>query len=544
MRLANLLVCRLPGAASENTPEEIQAAVAALQSEITEVNGSIQALEIASPELKQSFSATGSSKTHKDLVKDLRKIADGAKKFRPKNSANDFWLTFSYTCVANYLPDVESILLLNLLISEHPVARMWFENTIEPSIKENQCPLSLPQVKQAFYEQFLAKDWKMIKFQELMEIKYHKKETVRDFTNRFTAKAAEIELDVKATDDGLAYLQSILLYKCPPSVQRILGARTPTSFPSCQALIAALVNFSGTPEDVPDFESKCPDCSKVLSCTCTNSFQKRRSTASGINPASTKKPFTPCSLHGTTNNHTTEDCNVLKKERETTTPRNTAPSFDAASSSSSASPFRPSKNNGLRMCRNGCGQVFTPGHECPNKSQSGPSVNAIHIKDDAFGPENLQIHLTVNPDNFKDDVKEEEFLELIDYEDDWETGANDEPSVNAVAPGSDKGNYLTCPLRIANHAVLAAIDTMATKSLITPAFLEVTKGILIPVRGQISLAAKGSTIPRMGQTTLAVDIKGKSFTHTFEVLPLNPPPLHTRVRYSQSRWDRHCGHPY
>jgi hypothetical protein len=47
----------------------------------------------------------------------------------------------------NYLGTDESILLLNLLICEHEVARIWYANQIEPRFNDPTDKLELKEVK-------------------------------------------------------------------------------------------------------------------------------------------------------------------------------------------------------------------------------------------------------------------------------------------------------------------------------------------------------------------------------------------------------------
>lgn len=88
----------------------------------------------------------------------------------------------------------------------------------------------------------------------------------------------------------------------------------------------------------------------------------------------------------------------------------------------------------------------------------------------------------------------------------------------------DKEDYqLTCPLSLEGTPVRAGIDSMATKSFITPKLLQACKGTLKKDEGTISLAAKGAVAARIGEATLIVLLMNKTFAHTFEVLPLSPP---------------------
>jgi hypothetical protein len=50
---------------------------------------------------------------------------------------------------------------------------------------------------------------------------------------------------------------------------------------------------------------------------------------------------------------------------------------------------------------------------------------------------------------------------------------------------------------------------------------QATKGTLRPASGTISLAARGSETPRIGQVRLSVRVNGLIFKHTFEVMDLN-----------------------
>ncbi len=146
----------------------------------------------------------------KAIVREIRCIANGTSKFQSNTAPDEFWETFEYVCSSHYLNTVESVLLLNLLVADNQVARIWFRNALGDKIQTDPKTIVMSEVKKSFYEQFLSKDWKLIKFQELLEIRYRQAETVREFTNRFSSKMSENEFDVHSQEPDTVYLKSIL----------------------------------------------------------------------------------------------------------------------------------------------------------------------------------------------------------------------------------------------------------------------------------------------------------------------------------------------
>lgn len=169
----------------------------------------------------------------------------------------------------------------------------------------------------------------------------------------------ENEFEIKSLSSRTNYLRNVLFFKCPPSVQRVI--KDPNDYASCQELVEDLVKFPGIPDDIPATKHKCLDCDKPLSCPCLERPGKRKSLTPAA-PSPAKKPTKTCSVHGLCN-HDSSECLQLLKDKSAT----------------------PNKSPAPKMCKFGCGQLYTVGHDCPSyKKKKDPSIRAIRIDDNAI----------------------------------------------------------------------------------------------------------------------------------------------------------------
>lgn len=322
----------------------------ALHESIAIMSKTISELETANPSL------VARPQNPRKMMMDLRGIATHSKQFEPSDTAEELWAIFDHTCSTHYLSDWESIHLLRLLIVEHEIARMWFTNQIAPRLEDIGSSISLIQVKESFYNQFLPAGWKGAKFVELIQVRFQKTDTVRAFCNRIAFKMKEVLLDVKSKDDAVKYLRLALFCKCPPLVCRMIGTKSPTDFESCQDLIDELVKFPGVPDDIPAFKVTCNECGEPIECpNCSDNDTSEQ------NVASSSMVFAP------------------PKKRSLNWRRNRARK-NRKYEVSIASRNSPAD---LKWCRFGCGQRYTPGHDCPSfkkqKKTSKPVINSIQI---------------------------------------------------------------------------------------------------------------------------------------------------------------------
>jgi hypothetical protein len=65
--------------------------------------------------------------------------------------------------------------------------------------------------------------------------------------------------------DEKSFLKHVLFYKCPYTVQRIIGDKTPKDFTSCASLAEALNHFVGTPPDIAASKG-CERCRNCITC--------------------------------------------------------------------------------------------------------------------------------------------------------------------------------------------------------------------------------------------------------------------------------------
>ena len=193
----------------------------------------------------------------------MSKVASDGKKFKKAERGDSYWSYFETLCKRQKLLDHEAVLVLASRIADHPNGPLWYETSIEPV----ETTIKLSEVKDLFYQQFLSSQWKTDRFHELMDTCYRANETVHEFTDRFAAKVRDNEIPW-SNEEGNShseFVMHILFYKCPPSVQRMLGDKKVEMFKSPKALADVLNQFPGYPDDVPDREFNCPNCPKKIS---------------------------------------------------------------------------------------------------------------------------------------------------------------------------------------------------------------------------------------------------------------------------------------
>lgn len=377
------------------------------------------------------------------------------------------------------------------------MGRIWFTSQVEPLLNGPPADLDLSRIKNSFYNQFLSKNWKTVKFKELMKVEYRQNETVQEFCNRFAEKMVENELDLASTDPTVTFLRGVIFFQCPPSVQRILGNTTPNDYETCQALIQELIKFSGIPNDVPASTMQCSQCDKFTTCSCCKVPEKRKPTDLSFTP-NPKRPTKTCSRHGP-GNHDTSECLSLQKNQKAT--------------------FNPS--NSSRLCKFGCGQIYVVGHDCPSfkkEKTQDPSIKAIHIRDSSLSVDDVDCKDLLSFDDETETIVEEtpEGYRMTIQE--------SSPAIKTITVASQaKHDYISYPLKLNGLLVLAGVDSMASKSFVSAKLMEACEGTLIPIKGQILLAAKGATKARLGETILRVELPKNSFQHAFEVMELETP---------------------
>lgn len=95
--LADLCLSLDSGAQSSSS--SVNTEITRVREQMNNLSASISSFESANPSLVTPAPTARPPKSHEDLVKDLREIADGAngsRKFRVKDSGDKFWRNFSH----------------------------------------------------------------------------------------------------------------------------------------------------------------------------------------------------------------------------------------------------------------------------------------------------------------------------------------------------------------------------------------------------------------------------------------------------------------
>ena len=224
------------------------------------------------------------------MQKTSLRVASTLKKFKASTAPEVFWHQYQQGVKTYHLQAREAIMLLHSLVTEHPRGSNWYANNVQ----EQADTLTLTEVKNLFYTEFLE----TARLMDLMDIRYQAKETVRDFANRFAELMQSNEFGWAENKKERAFLKHVLFYKCPFSVQRIIGNKSPDDYDSCAALANDLCHFIGVPVDIPP-PPTCSKCKKALTDLSKSKVDK--------------KGLKLCSIHGW-GNHTDQECNHKKQK--------------------------------------------------------------------------------------------------------------------------------------------------------------------------------------------------------------------------------------
>ena len=259
------------------------------------------------------------------MQKTSLRVAGTFQKFKKNTPPEVFWHQFEQGVKTYHLSSREAVMVLHALITEHPRGSNWYANNVQ----ECSSLITLAQVKNLFYAEFLEANWQTARLMELMDIRYQPKETVKDFVNRFSELMQSNEFGWAETNPERAFLKHVLFYKCPYSVQRIIGNKTPNDYESCSALAADLGHFVGIPTDIPPL----PMCAKC-----------RKPIVQAIKPKTEPNVPKHCNMHGK-GNHTDQECYRHKDKQNYQEEQ------------------APKKRKNPDLCwAKGCEEIFTPEH--------------------------------------------------------------------------------------------------------------------------------------------------------------------------------------
>ena len=411
-------------------------------------------------------------RNRQEMQKTCLRIAASMTKLHSRDKPEEFWHKFNQTCEAYHLKARESVLLLHALIGDHHLGLSWYTNHIHYRAET----ITMQELKLAFYQGFLEANWQTERLMTLMDVRYKPNEDIKSFIHRFSILMQSNEFGWSETGSSRSFLKHVMFYKCPYSVQRIIGDKGPDDFESCAELAEALCKFKGKPIDVPELQP----CDL---CKGRNHKPKTRIPES-LDAPSTSKPKLHCEVHGSCN-HETKDCRGNQKRA--------LPQGDSAVK-------KPRKEPGMCFA-DGCEEPFTPSHakECKFRSKN-PVFRKIVVEDgDSETPNDFKI--------------EEDYY----GDDDLFFCMTQVPHVLHNQPTG----FVYAPCHILDHSVLAGIDSMASKSFISPKLAHALQVPLTKVSGKVSLAARGIKTDRIGETPpVSVRIGNRKFNHVFEVLDM------------------------
>ena len=229
--------------------------------------------------LQQTIQNIKSLSLSQDIHKKVAGIAASLKdklKLTDSTPADSFWIKFEQACRVSNLSAKECAILLYTLTLDHKDAAVWYENNIVGKT------ITMGELKNLFYKQFLPRSWKTTRLEELYYLTFRKTETPSQFVDRFLSKMLQVEY--KWDEEGNELMKDLLVHKCPPSVQRLLGDKEPKDFKSCKELSDLIRTFPGVPNDVPNPTHHCSCCSHYA----TSQSDRKRKSESGEPPV--KKP--------------------------------------------------------------------------------------------------------------------------------------------------------------------------------------------------------------------------------------------------------------
>ena len=422
--------------------------------------------------------AKNSTKSLVDMQKTSLRVAGTLKKFKASTPPEVFWHQYQQGVKTYHLQDREAIMLLHSLVTEHPMGTNWYANNVQ----EAADALTVAEVKNLFYSEFLEANWQTARLMDLMDIRYQAKETVKDFTNRFAALMQSNEFGWAENNKERAFLKHVLFYKCPYSVQRIIGNKTPDDYESCAALANDLCHFIGVPVDIPP-PPTCSKCKKALGDPKKSHVDKE------------KKGSKQCQVHGW-GNHADQDCyrHTDKEKKEQA----------------------PKKRKEPGMCfAEGCTEKFTPDHAqvCAFRTKKPKFGKTKVVSFAGVSDDDIEVQYDDESEGVTDAVVDKEEIDY-DYDRDFffnMTKVNDEAS-----------DFIYAPAVLDGHRVMAGVDSMANRCFVSPKLAKSLKKKVWPLAGKIVLGTKGHKSDRVGLIRdVVVEIGNKTFKHDFEVLDIS-----------------------
>ena len=376
---------------------------------------------------------------------------------------------------------------------------------IKSVIKGNEKSVSMMALKEKFFQQFLSPMWKSERFEALMNCYFLPGDTARDFVNRMAKLFIQNEIPWNTPSPEHGFLRAFLFYRCPQSVQLMLNGKDPIKdFVSPYELCEVLCLFPSIPPDVVLKQRQCMSCSKTLTCTCHGAKRKR--------DTESEKNQIFCKFHNELGNHSSDVCT---KNPARISPANKTP--------------EPRREN--RVCTY-CNKPRDFIHRCQEyrdakalNDDKNPVFAMIDIKDPAeltstesFGISDYgdileeDMYYLENPSNFPDVVFENEEVDM-------------DVSPNGFAMVEVKSlekKYIWAPVTLNGYRCLAAIDSMATISFLSPQFAHQVGCDTMQVPGKLLLAKKNVSVSRVSTKDLiTVRIGSKPpIMHPFDVLDM------------------------
>jgi hypothetical protein len=407
-----------------------------------------------------------------EMQKKCLRIAGTMKKFTPKDEPELFWHKFQQSCENYQLIDRESVMVLHALLGEHSDALTWYSTTVHQQVDS----VKLKDLKTLFYTAFLEADWQTARLMQLMDIRYRKGETVKQFIQRFSALMQANEFGWSQEVAERAFLKHVMFYKCPYSVQRILVDKTPADFDSCASLAKALMKYVGVPEDVIEVQL-CDRCSRQTG----KDRVRYKSKAKGDH--SDPKSF--CEIHGECN-HTTKDC--LKRKRKENETKESREESRANK-----------KRQGLCMA-DGCKEKYTPEHAavCEFRKRK-PTLKKMDAQESDTDMTNDQL----NND-----------IDVVDLDRDFFLFKRQDKT--SIANG-----FVFAPIEIEGKPLYAGIVSMANVSFLSPSMVSSLCLNLEKTSTSIQLGEGSTQVPCIGRTpSVEVAVGSKKFRNQFLVLDL------------------------
>ena len=138
------------------------------------------------------------------MQKTSLRVAGTFQKFKKNTPPEVFWHQFQQGVKTYHLSSREAVMVLHALITEHPRGSNWYANNVQ----ECSSLITLAQVKNLFYAEFLEANWQTARLMELMDIRYQPKETVKDFVNRFSELMQSNEFGWAETNPERAFFKT------------------------------------------------------------------------------------------------------------------------------------------------------------------------------------------------------------------------------------------------------------------------------------------------------------------------------------------------